>query len=85
MLAPPIAKSIDDLEELDELDDAQDARSAFLRTLEYFGAQRLPSGELEVPGSLSDRDAPTLVIDPQSASITTLRNACETFLQELES
>jgi len=50
-----------------------EARTALLRTLEYFGARRLASGEIEVPLGLIR--AGTAVVQPDTADLPLLRRA----------
>ena len=80
---PPLfAKSAADLDAVDRLDDRAEARLALVRTLEFFGAARLSSGDLAVPSTLSSAEAPRTVLSPTDAP--KLREACGKLVAEIE-
>jgi len=55
-----------------------------LRTLEYFGGERTPSGELAVLTSLRHEDAPKVLLQPEEAPVAELREACRRLLDQAE-
>jgi hypothetical protein len=81
---PVLAKTLGELAQLNALPDAAEAQRALLRTLEYFGAQRSPTGEIDVPTSLSDRGAPRRRLQPDEAPATALRDAVEVLLRQID-
>lgn len=81
---PVLATSLGELADLDSIEDQAEARRALLRTLEFLGAQRSATGELEVPTTLTDPGAPGLRLWPDEAPFAALREACEVLLRQIQ-